>query len=437
MYHIDIMTLFPDTVGDVLSESILGRAQERDILRIETHQIRDYTLNKQKQVDDYPYGGGRGAVLQADPLYRCWDHICGQYENRPHTIYLSPCGKTFTQADAKRLAWKHDHLILVCGHYEGIDQRFLDECVDEEISLGDFVLTGGEIAAMAVADAVCRLVPGVLSDAECFENESHWDGLLEYPQYSRPAVWHNMAVPEVLCTGDHEKIKRWRRKQSLLRTRQRRPDLYAKLDLSSPGDQKLLAELERELNRPALPHPILCRHALETDIAAMLDIAAQARAFLSSCGVDQWQDGYPARRHFLVDMERNEIFVLTYRDEVCAFFVLSTRPEASYGALTDGKWLSNEPYGVLHRCAVAEQYRSSGLAGKILEECQRLAWKQGVAWLRADTHKKNKAMQGLLRRNGFQYRGNILVTVNGDHDPRRMAFEKHIDFPTPICPALP
>ena len=182
MYHIDIMTLFPDTVGDVLSESILGRAQERDILRIETHQIRDYTTNKQNQVDDYPYGGGRGAVLQADPLYRCWDHICQQYEKHPHTIFLSPCGKTFTQADARRLAWEQSHLILVCGHYEGIDQRFIDECVDEEISLGDFVLTGGEIAAMAVADAVCRLVPGVLSDAECFENESHWDGLLEYPQ---------------------------------------------------------------------------------------------------------------------------------------------------------------------------------------------------------------------------------------------------------------
>ncbi len=141
MYCIDIITLFPDTVGDVLSESILGRAQERDFLRIATHQLRDYTVNKQKQVDDYPYGGGRGAVLQADPLFRCWDHLRGQGPGRPHTIYLSPCGKTFTQADAKRLAWEHDRLILVCGHYEGIDQRFIDECVDEEISLGDFVLT--------------------------------------------------------------------------------------------------------------------------------------------------------------------------------------------------------------------------------------------------------------------------------------------------------
>jgi tRNA (guanine-N1)-methyltransferase len=246
MYRIDIMTLFPDTVGDVLSESILGRAQERDYLRIETHQIRDYTLNKQKQVDDYPYGGGRGAVMQADPLYQCWDHICQLYGKRPHTIYLSPCGKTYTQADAKRLANDYDHLILVCGHYEGIDQRFIDGYVDEEISLGDFVLTGGEIAAMAVADSVCRLVPGVLPDPECFENESHWDGLLEYPQYSRPAVWHEMEVPEILTSGNHAKIAQWRRKQSLIRTRDRRPDMYEKLDLSSKSDQKLLREIFAE-----------------------------------------------------------------------------------------------------------------------------------------------------------------------------------------------
>lgn len=244
MYHIDIMTLFPDTVGDVLSESILGRAQERDILRIETHQIRDYTTNRQNQVDDYPYGGGRGAVLQADPLYRCWEHICRQYESRPHTIFLSPCGKTFTQADARRLAWEKNRLILVCGHYEGIDQRFIDLYVDEELSLGDFVLTGGEIPAMAVADAVSRLVPGVLPDPECYENESHFNGLLEYPQYSRPEVWHDRAVPKVLLSGDHKRVDAWRRKMSILRTRERRPDMFQKLDLSGKADQKLLRELE-------------------------------------------------------------------------------------------------------------------------------------------------------------------------------------------------
>ena len=243
--RIDIMTLFPDTVGDMMNESILGRAQERDIIRIEAHQIRDFTTNKQNQVDDYPYGGGHGAVLQADPLYNCWTHICDEVGGPVHTIFMSPCGTTFNQQKARELL-KQENIILVCGHYEGIDQRFLDECVDEEISLGDFVLTGGEIPAMAVADCVCRMVPGVLSDPECFEDESHWNGLLEYPQYSRPEVWHGLAVPKILLSGHHGNVARWRRKQSILRTRQRRPDMYEQLDLSSKEDRKLLRELEEE-----------------------------------------------------------------------------------------------------------------------------------------------------------------------------------------------
>ena len=245
--RIDIMTLFPDTVGDMLSESIIGRGQERGYIRIECHQIRDYTTNKQNQVDDYPYGGGRGCVMQAQPLYDCWKHICDEAGERIHTIYMSPCGKVFCQNDAKRLKADYDRLILVCGHYEGIDQRFIDECVDEEISLGDFVLTGGEIAAIAVADAVCRLVPGVLPDEECFTNESHWDGLLEYPQYSRPETWNGRKVPPILLTGHHANIARWRRKQSIIRTRLRRPDMYEKLQFTTKDDKKLLKEIEAEL----------------------------------------------------------------------------------------------------------------------------------------------------------------------------------------------
>ena len=245
--RIDILTLFPESLIDVLSDSILGRAQERGILQIRAHQIREYTASKQCQVDDYPYGGGRGAIMQADPLYRCWEAVCDQAGGPVHTVYMSPCGHTFRQEDAIRLS-KMDNVILVCGHYEGIDQRFIDECVDEEISLGDFVLTGGEIAAMAVTDAVCRMVPGVLSDPECFEDESHFNGLLEYPQYSRPAVWHGREVPQILLSGNHAKVAQWRRKQSLRRTKERRPDMYEKLDLSSKQDKKLLAEMEAEDN---------------------------------------------------------------------------------------------------------------------------------------------------------------------------------------------
>lgn len=246
--RIDIMTLFPDTVGDMLCESILGRGQERGFIRVECHQIRDYTVNKQKQVDDYPYGGGRGCVMQADPLYRCWAHICEEAGSRVHTIYMSPAGKTFRQEDARRLAREYERLILVCGHYEGVDERFIDECVDEEISLGDFVLTGGEIPALAVADAVCRLVPGVLPDEECYTDESHWDGLLEAPQYSRPEEWHGRRVPEMLLSGHHANIGKWRRKMSFSRTRARRPDLWKDFLAREHDKQekKLLAEWEKE-----------------------------------------------------------------------------------------------------------------------------------------------------------------------------------------------
>ena len=246
MMRVDIATLFPEMCQQVLDCSILGRAAQKGLIETHCHQIRDYTLNKQKQVDNYPYGGGRGAVMQADPLYQCWKHICDEEGERVHTIYMSPCGKTFCQDDARRLKADYDKLILVCGHYEGIDQRFIDECVDEEISIGDFVMTGGEIPAMAVADAVCRLVPGVLSDPSCYENESHWNGMLEAPQYSRPEVWHDRAVPPILLSGHHVNVEKWRRKQSILRTKQRRPDLYEKLDLSSKQDKKLMAELKEE-----------------------------------------------------------------------------------------------------------------------------------------------------------------------------------------------
>ena len=247
--QIDILTLFPDTIRAGLGESILGRAQKNDIIRIEPHQIRDYTLNRQKQVDDTPYGGGQGMIMQAQPLYDCWRDVCRQAGERVHTIYMSPAGKPFTQEEANRLQRDYSRLILVCGHYEGVDERFIEACVDEELSLGDFVLTGGELAAMAIADAVCRLVPGVLSDVSCFQDESHYSGLLEYPQYSRPLVWEGRGVPEVLVSGNHGKIARWRRKEALRRTRDRRPDMLERFPLTKE-DRELLKELENE-SRPS------------------------------------------------------------------------------------------------------------------------------------------------------------------------------------------
>ena len=223
--QIDILTLFPESVDAMLNVSILGRAQERGYIAIRTHQIRAYTTNKQMQVDDYPYGGGRGAVMQADPLFRCWEHVVNTY-GPGRTIFMSPCGRTFTQSVARELKAQYDHLILVCGHYEGIDQRVIDAFGDEEISIGDYVLTGGELASLVVADSVLRLQPGVLAEEKGYQDESYWDGLLEYPQFTRPEVWEGRAVPPVLLTGDHKKIDEWRGAQSRERTRERRPDLY-------------------------------------------------------------------------------------------------------------------------------------------------------------------------------------------------------------------
>ncbi len=250
--HIDILTLFPDSIRAALGESILGRAQANDIIRIEPHQIRNYTANRQKQVDDAPYGGGQGMVMQAQPLYDCWLDVCRQAGQRLHTIYMSPAGRTFTQAEAIRLQRDYSRFILVCGHYEGVDERFIEACVDEELSLGDFVMTGGELPAMAIADAVCRLVPGVLSDESCFRDESHYSGLLEYPQYSRPLSWEGRSVPEVLLSGNHARIARWRRKESLRRTLLRRPDMLERFPLGAE-DRKLLEEIRQELEAEKQP----------------------------------------------------------------------------------------------------------------------------------------------------------------------------------------
>jgi tRNA (guanine37-N1)-methyltransferase len=224
MFSIDILTLFPSMIEATLLESIIGRGIRKGHLAIRTHQIREYTLNRQNQVDDYPYGGGMGMVMYADPLFRCLDAVKYQYGSGT-VLLMSPRGKVFNQEMAKGFA-SDSHLILVCGHYEGVDERFIEECVDAEISIGDFVLTGGEIAACAIADSVGRLIPGVLAEESAFEEESHWDGLLEHPQYTRPAVWHNKEVPEVLLSGNHAKISAWKREMSLSMTKEKRPDLW-------------------------------------------------------------------------------------------------------------------------------------------------------------------------------------------------------------------
>lgn len=236
----DILTLFPELIDCVMQASVIGRAQQAGLISIQATNIRDFTLDKHNRVDDTPYGGGKGMVMQADPLYRCHQHVTGGAH--VHTVLMSAQGAPFCQRKARELLAR-EHVVIVCGHYEGIDQRFIDECVDEEISIGDFVLTGGEIPAMAVADAVCRMVPGVLADDVCFTEESHWNGLLEYPQYTKPAVWHDRAVPDVLLSGHHANIDAWRRKKSLERTRKDRPDLFEQFEPQDKRDKKILQEI--------------------------------------------------------------------------------------------------------------------------------------------------------------------------------------------------
>ena len=237
------MTLFPEMCETVLGESIIGRARRAGKVELHCTNIRDYAGNKHNKVDDMPYGGGMGMVMAAEPIYSCFEALCSQGE-RPHLIYMSPKGKTLTQKRVKELS-ALPRIALLCGHYEGVDERVIEEIVNEEISIGDFVLTGGELPALALADAVCRMLPGVLSDELCFTEESHFSGLLEYPQYTRPGVWRGRAVPDVLLSGAHAAVDRWRRKKALEETLSRRPDMLEKAELSK-DDIKLLEEIKRE-----------------------------------------------------------------------------------------------------------------------------------------------------------------------------------------------
>lgn len=225
------MTLFTDMCNAVLGESIIGRARQAGKVEINTVDIRDFSIDKHRHVDDKPYGGGNGMVMLAEPIYRCYNSICDEIGKKPHFVYMTPQGKTLTQQRVKELS-KLDNIVILCGHYEGVDERVIEELEPEEISIGDYVLTGGELPALILADSISRMLDGVLSNDECFEEESHYNSLLEYPQYTHPSVWNNREVPEVLLSGHHQNVDNWRREQSLKRTLDRRPDMLENAQLS-------------------------------------------------------------------------------------------------------------------------------------------------------------------------------------------------------------
>lgn len=242
---IDILTLFPEMCEAVLNTSVIGRAREKGLVIFECHQIRDYTKNRQKQVDDAPYGGGEGMLMTAQPIFDCFKAVEKLRGTKPRFIYMTPAGKTLTQQRVKELS-EYENIAVLCGRYEGVDQRVIDVLVDEEISIGDYVVTGGEIPALILADAVSRMLPGVLSAQEGFMKESHFNSLLEYPQYTKPAVWNNMEVPEVLISGHHANIEKWRREQSLRLTLERRPELLQSAPLTE-DDKRILKNLSNAI----------------------------------------------------------------------------------------------------------------------------------------------------------------------------------------------
>ena len=241
-YH--VLTLFPEMIESVMKTSITGRAIEEGKISLQAVNIRDFAFNKHNKVDDYPYGGGAGMVMQAEPVYLACQSVCDKMKKKPRVVYLTPQGSVFSQKMAEDFS-KEEDIVFLCGHYEGIDERVLEEIVTDNVSIGDYVLTGGELPAMDMMDAISRLVKGVLNNEQSAEFESFYDNLLEYPQYSRPAVWHEKQVPDVLLSGHHANIEKWRRQQSLIRTKNRRPDLLETAFLDK-NDIKFLKEYENK-----------------------------------------------------------------------------------------------------------------------------------------------------------------------------------------------
>ncbi len=414
--RIDILTLFPDAVNAMMSSSILGRAEKKGVIEINCVQIRDFTTNRQQQVDDYPYGGGWGCVMMAQPLKSCLDHVVAEAgERKRRVIYMSPQGKRFDQTEARRLVTEYDHLVLVCGHYEGVDERFIQLCCDEEMSIGDFVLTGGEIPAMAIADSVCRMVPGVLSDPECYIGESHWDSLLEYPQYTRPDVWEGMEVPEILRAGNHAAVEAWRREQQIICTMEKRPDMF---EAYEPQTKEEKAVVERLTGRKKQRFD--CHRAELQDMADLMLIADETNEFLLSRQVDMGQYNIPNPGVFRRDITAGNCWLFTFEGDAAGCMTLSLQDEPEYAQI-EGAWLTNDtPYGAIHRIAVRSFFRGCGLAAEMMQLAEDLSGGRGMVSIRTDVPADNAGMRRILEARGYTLCGTLRLASGAE----RIGYEK-------------
>lgn len=366
-----VMTLFPEMIERVLNESIIGRAQKNGIITVDCHNIRDFSKDKHRRVDDYPFGGGGGMIMQCQPIYDCYQEVLKSTNEKPYTVYVSPRGNVLNQKKVRELS-KHPHLAVLCGHYEGVDQRVLDEIIDEEISIGDYVLTGGELPACILIDSIARMLPGVLAEESSYEEESHYNGLLEHPQYTQPREWNGREVPAVLTEGNHRLINRWKQEQSIALTQKMRPDLIRRpipdgkrLRQVEESDRELLLDyMDGFYGGPGVLHPVPRKNNEET--------------------IRQLLDGNPYLNAYIIQFERKPV----------GYCLLSHAYSNPAGGLV--VWIE--------QIYIDPPYRGHKLADKALRELFAI-YDDTAKCYRLEVTEDNKIAKKIYYRLGFKMQG--------------------------------